>query len=357
MNTLLHANELPVLTWNRFNVNYKQIELSNTADSKIEPNITGSTNNINIKDIAVSDELPVIGSNDKVINYIMANASLRKKIVVNKNSHNDLPLIIDLTMHNDDKLTALFDIILEENSTANIIISVSAAVKAHGQYADLIRIKAAAHAKANITFLQLSGQSSIAFNNIIAQLDNEAHIKIHQIPLGGKTALASVTANLTGYKSSVEIYADYIGQSEQDIDLNYVACHYGSKSTSDIKMNGILLDSSKKTARGTIDFHRGCKGASGNESEHVLLLSDKVKNKSVPLILCDEDDVAGNHGAAIGTLDEEPLFYLKSRGIDEKAARQIFLDSTLSRLKNILPANLAAKIDNYSKDVLCNESI
>ncbi|WP_196605040.1 SufB/SufD family protein [Pectinatus haikarae] len=357
MYTALNANKLPVLTWNRFNVNSKELHLSNEPDSAVTPKIITDNDAIKINDNRTLDDIVFSGSDKKTEAYILKNASVTKSIIVPQNSTLAAPLIFDLTLQPTDKLTGIFDISLEENSSANIMISVSSLAQSTAQYADLIRVHAANGASLKLTCLQLLGSSAVSFNNIVSRLENDAKISILQIPLGAGTALASATADLRGYHSSASIRSDYIGHLEQDIDLNYVVRHYGKKTLSDIKMTGLLSDASRKTARGTIDFHRGCKGSSGNESENVLLLSEKARNKSVPLILCDEDDVAGTHGAAIGTLDEDRFFYLKSRGIDEKAARQLFLDSAVSRLKNLLPEILAAKIDNYSKEVLFNESV
>lgn len=61
--------------------------------------------------------------------------------------------------------------------------------------------------------------------------------------------------------------------------------------------------------RGTIDFVHGCVGAKGDEKEDVLLVGDNMVNQTIPLILCAEEDVEGNHGASIGKLDENMLFY------------------------------------------------
>lgn len=357
MNTILNGNNIPVLTWNHFNVNYKQIQLYNRPDDKNNPVITGDSTGMHIENKTSLDNFLISGNDAKTASYIIANASITKTITVNKNNSVETPLIFDMTLKDNDKLTALFDIILEENSHANIIVSISSAANAAGQYTDLIRIHAKKNSSLTFTCLQLLGENFLAFNNAIAYVENDAKVTIHHMPLGGKTALASALTDLHGYKAASEIYADYIGHNRQDIDLNYVTRHYGKKGLSEIKMTGLLLNDSKKTARGTLDFHHGCKGSSGNESENVLLLSKTAKNKSVPLMLCDEDDVVGNHGAAIGALDEEHLFYLQSRGIDETSARQIFLDSAIARLKNLLPQNLAAKIDTYDKEVLCNESL
>ena len=53
------------------------------------------------------------------------------------------------------------------------------------------------------------------------------------------------------------------------------------------------------------------------------MLGDDVSNKTVPLILCAEENVVGNHGATIGSLDDETLFYFESRGIGKETAEDI----------------------------------
>ncbi len=57
----------------------------------------------------------------------------------------------------------------------------------------------------------------------------------------------------------------------------------------------------------------------------MLLANKGVDNKTVPVILCDEDDVAGNHGATIGHVRNEQLFYLACRGLDQNAAEDLFV--------------------------------
>ena len=82
-----------------------------------------------------------------------------------------------------------------------------------------------------------------------------------------------------------------------------------------MKLNGVLREQADKIFRGTIDFKHGCSGASGTEKEDVLLMDPTVGNKTVPLILCQEENVSGTHGATIGRLGKDLLFYLESRGM------------------------------------------
>lgn len=62
------------------------------------------------------------------------------------------------------------------------------------------------------------------------------------------------------------------------------------------------------------------------------MLGDDVSNKTVPLILCAEENVVGNHGATIGSLDDETLFYFESRGIGKETAEDILARAALERL-------------------------
>ena len=88
-------------------------------------------------------------------------------------------------------------------------------------------------------------------------------------------------------------------------------------------VKGVVADDAVKVYRGTIDFQRGCAGATGDEQEETLLLSPTAINKSIPVILCDEEDVSGTHGATIGRLSAEELFYMQSRGISEQEAKRM----------------------------------
>ena len=102
--------------------------------------------------------------------------------------------------------------------------------------------------------------------------------------------------------------------------------------------NGILKGNAKKLFRGTIDFITGCAGAKGAESEDVLLIDEGVENQTIPLILCGEEDVEGSHGATIGRLDEQMLFYLASRGFDSEEAKRLVARARVDALCAKIPS-------------------
>lgn len=94
----------------------------------------------------------------------------------------------------------------------------------------------------------------------------------------------------------------YVVKNQENLDINYVIRHRGKYTDTKIAANGVLRDQATKTFRDTIDFIRGCKASTGDEREDVLLMNPGIVNKSVPLILCAEEDVEGTHGASIGKI-------------------------------------------------------
>ncbi|HCJ91382.1 MAG TPA: hypothetical protein DHV71_05810 [Acidaminococcaceae bacterium] len=122
-----------------------------------------------------------------------------------------------------------------------------------------------------------------------------------------------------------------------------------------IDVKGVLADRAVKIFRGTIDFRNGSAGSVGDEQEDVLLLDEDVINKTVPVILCEEEDVDGRHGASIGRLSEDILFYLATRGIGEKEAQRLMLRGRLAGIARAIPDEetvklIDAAIDRYGSD-------
>ena len=132
-----------------------------------------------------------------------------------------------------------------------------------------------------------------------------------------------------------------------------VVNHFGEETKSRIKADGALKDKAKKVFRGTIDFKKGSVGAEGEETETVLMLGDDVQNQTIPVILCSEETVAGSHGATIGELDEDTLFYFESRGIGKKEAEDIMARAAIDRIGRLLSEEKAQEwIQDGLKEVL-----
>ena len=75
-------------------------------------------------------------------------------------------------------------------------------------------------------------------------------------------------------------------------------------------------------------------------SRVIYKMSDKAKSKSLPVLLCGEEDVEGSHGVSSGKVDESKLFYLMSRGFSEKQAKRLIISANLTKIINNIPDEL-----------------
>lgn len=200
-----------------------------------------------------------------------------------------------------------------------------------------IKIYAEENARIKLSMAQTLEQSEISFWDVGGELKENSSVEMIKLETGSKQAYTGTLMNLSGKKSSFDAQIGYYGQNKQKLDMNYVARHIGKRTVSNMETNGVLEDGSSKLFRGSIDFRPGCSGAKGDEKEEVLLLGDDVVNQTIPLILCGEEDVEGNHGASIGNLDEKTMFYLKSRGFSEKAAQNMVARARIDSICGKIP--------------------
>ncbi len=234
-----------------------------------------------------------------------------------------------------------------ENESENLKVSVNSSIEGvliienssigTGSQGELdINIELKDHAK--LTLVQVISMDSrdTLISNITINHGEFSDLDIIQVYMGGK-AYINVSSNLNGHKSKTDIQSAYIVKNEDVLDINYVINHFGTESECSLESKGVLYSGAKKTYRGTIDFKRGCKGALGSETEDVLLMENNIINKTVPVILCAEEDVEGNHGATIGRLSDELLFYLCSRGISEEMAYKIMSNERIKSVIKLIP--------------------
>ena len=194
-------------------------------------------------------------------------------------------------------------------------------------------VKTAVHARSNeqIKLIQIiTGGEIIA--DLEADLADNAVLDLVQIYLNPTDAVSGITINMNGRRSVFTSNIGYSLADENALDINLNIIQNGKKSASDTTVKGVLCGHAKKIFRGTIDFRNGAEGASGTEQENVLLLDETVVNKTVPVILCAEEDVAGSHGATIGQIDPKHIFYMQSRGIPEAQIYEILAQSQLGSI-------------------------
>ena len=255
-----------------------------------------------------------------------------KRIVVKADAGKTIDAQVIVEAAPETLSVAAVDVVADADSTVNLSIVVDSPVGAapsdkgaiSGIAGSTVRVFADDRATVKISRVQTLDESFSDIDDMGLFAGDGARIEVSQTVLGAQSANTGLATDLRGAGARLEIDTHYLGRNTQKRDFNYSVRHHGQKTESDLKANGVLADSCEKTLRGTIDLIRGAKGAQGSENETVLLVDEGVRNKTVPVILCNEDDVAGNHGATIGHIRSEQLFYLASRGLSQQVAERMF---------------------------------
>ena len=187
-----------------------------------------------------------------------------------------------------------------------------------------------AGAYSDVKIVQIFNGAASTVGGLRIKAADGASVRLVQLFIGGGQNISETDVTLSGYKSKLVTDIGYLLSDNDKLDINLIARHAGKKTQSEINVKGVMNDESEKTFKGTIDFLCGSSGAKGAEKEDVMLLGDKVQNKTVPLILCAEEDVEGEHGASVGRIDDELMFYMLSRGLDEQTAIDLLARSKIS---------------------------
>ncbi len=270
-------------------------------------------------------------------------SAAQKRIVIAPKAGQDVRAQVIVSAVPDALCAAAIDIVADKASTVNLSVVVDGARDADapdaaadagapaGATATTLRVFAAEDARVNIVRTQTLPQGVTDIDDMGLFADARSRIEVRQTVLGAQSTFTGLAGDLRGDASQVGVSTRYLGRDAQAHDFNYILRHHGRKSVCNLDANGVLAGRSSKTLRGTIDLIRGSKGAEGSERESVLLVDEDVHNKTVPVILCNEDDVAGNHGATIGHIRDEQMFYLASRGLAPDAAERMFVSAMVEQ--------------------------
>lgn len=258
--------------------------------------------------------------------------------------------------------SASIDVVAAGGSELDLAISIDAACGAdQAAFAgSALRVFAGERSRVNVTVYLTCGAGVTCVEDSGFVLDDDARVTVRHVVLGGSFTATGLAADLRGDRSRIDIDTSYLGAGADERDFNYIVRHRGKKTECNLDANGVLTGTSKKILRGTIDLMHGAKGAQGNERETVLLANKGVDNKTVPMILCDEDDVAGNHGATIGHVRPEQLFYMGCRGLSEKQAEELFISAKLEdaaitapdeQMRDNVVRLASTLVDNFEEEI------
>ena len=339
----LKLNETPVRTARNFRIN--NMKLENIAVPEVIPtfeNVTiiGDTSKINIEQNADNTNTDLVyGLSNELTNQVKHGANQKIKLTINSNQNEkskaEEKTEAEIDFKFDDENAALIDnieITANENTKSTVIIKYISNQENESYHNGIIKSKAEKNAELNIVLVNLMNTKSNNFLAIENEFEENAKINYTIVDFGGKHSITNYYSNLLGDNCDNQLNTIYLGKENQVFDLNYIGELRGKKSNIDIEVQGALKDTSKKHFKGTIDFKKGCKKATGNENEACMLLSDTAKSIALPMLLCSEEEVEGNHSSSAGKIGEKELFYIMSRGFELKEAMKLMVRARFNQI-------------------------
>jgi len=157
------------------------------------------------------------------------------------------------------------------------------------------------------------------------QQERSANVESHSVLLGGALVRNNVHPVLAGEGGECLINGLYIGKGRQHMDNYMLVEHAKPHCNSRQFYNGILDEQAHGVFHGRIIVHKDAQKTDAKQTNRNLLLSDEAQIDTKPQLEIYADDVKCTHGATIGQVEENALFYLRSRGLDEVSARRLLL--------------------------------
>ena len=333
----LILNETPVRTSNNFRINNISVEnVTLPTKKEIFNNIDIKQNSFECENISIN---PFAFGTGKVLEDNINNFANHCLKMQGKGN-------LTITYNFDDNnITLINNLEIIADGDSNILIIYKSNTDKKCFHNGKIKLISKENAKIDIAIVNLLNNNSDHFEEMENELYADSTVNYTIIDIGGKNSITNYYSNAKGEKSVNELKTVYLGIENQLKDLNYVAHLNGEKTVVNIDVQGALKNTAKKNFKGTLDFKKGCKKAKGDENEFCMLLSDKAKSIALPMLLCTEDDVEGNHSTASGKVDANDLFYIMSRGIEYKEAIKLIVRARFHKIiENIKDEDIKQEI-------------
>ena len=287
---------------------------------------------IQIKEMSkLGDELDkkIFKSEDNKLAAFMNGTA--EKVIVIKNEKDDKKELNMLFINcSDTAFQVLFDV--SENSKLNVSQIFASGSNDSSISSILQEFKVGKNAKLEINVINNCNDKTTFLHLSKGEAEDNGEITANFVYNGGCFTKSINYLDAKGENSSVDATEMIYGSMRQDFDINTYLTN-SKKHTKTHLETGVVLDGeSRCILKGYAKVEKWTKGASSRVNERGVIISEKAHIDALPDMSIDySEDVSATHSAATSPIDKEALFYIVSRGIDEKKARKIFISSFINK--------------------------
>lgn len=268
------------------------------------------------------------------------------------NTHIEVPIRLFHYAFGEAQLTNTRNLIfVGENSSVSIMHEFEGESNA-GSFTNVVtEMFADKSAKISYTLIENEGTQSSLINTVAARQKANSRFTMFTITKSGQLVRNNLRVEITETGCETNMYGIYFTSGNQHIDNHTYADHQAPNCNSNELYKGVMADKSTGVFNGKIMVHQIAQKTNAYQSNQNVLLGDKATIFSKPELEIYADDVKCSHGCTVGQLDEEALFYLRSRGLSRDAAHRLLVQAFASDIiEKIEIEEVKTSIERFIED-------
>lgn len=195
-------------------------------------------------------------------------------------------------------------------------------------------VYAAENSDIELLTVQNLSRNAYAFANSASTQLRDSHVHWTSIVMGAKLHKSFIGGELDGQGARTNLNGAYFAEKKQHMDIRTMQIHNAPHTDSDLLFKGAVKDRAHTVYQGMIQVARGSQMIDAYQTNKNLVLNEGARADSIPGLEILADDVSCSHGATVGHIDPEEIFYLQSRGIDAAQARKIIISGFFEDVVN-----------------------
>ncbi len=230
-------------------------------------------------------------------------------------------------------------VVMEEGASATLVYENASPTSPDGGavHAGLVEVHLGPEAQLKLVELQTLGGHVWNFTHERARLDRDARLDWVFGAVGSRLTKSFSDLDLAGEGAEGRISGFYFTSDRQHLDHDTQQNHLAPQTTSDLLYKGALVDYSRSVWQGMIYVAPGAQKTDGYQANRNLLLSKHARADSIPGLEILADDVRCTHGATVSQIEQEPVYYLMTRGLPRMEAERVVVDGFFSPIMERIP--------------------
>ncbi len=256
------------------------------------------------------------------------------------------PVRIAHRIGGDGVLAARSLLIAEQGSTSTVVFDLTSAGTSASDDAaatvlhETIEIHVGRAATLRVVFVQNLGRKAVHAPVIRSRIERDGRLETVNVALGGGLVKSVQSAELSEPGATTQVLGIVFADGRQHFDHHTFQDHAAPHTTSELDYRTVVADRARSSYTGRLRITEQGTGAAAHQRNHNLVLADTARADTIPELEILTNDVQCSHAAAVGPIDEEQVFYCKSRGLSDAEARRVVVEGFLEPTIAQIPAGL-----------------